>query len=63
MFPTPAQRHVSALEENARIAILEYLQAQDPNGSYVDRFTADDPEGKLSFSDAVFQAYEVITSD
>ena len=63
MFPTSAQRHVLALEENARIAILEYLQAHDPNGSYVDRFAADDPGGKLTFSDAVLQAYEVITSD
>ena len=63
MILTPQQRHLLALEENARIAILEYLQAQDPNGSYVDRYAEDDPGGRLTFSDAIFQAYEVITSD
>ena len=58
-FKTDRQRLYLAKREIARIAILEWLQELDPNGTYVDKIADQEPCGLWNFDDALSHAYEM----
>ena len=55
------QQRLAAKQEAARVAILEWLQEKDPNGTYVDSQADLEPCGIWSFDDALSHAFEMNT--